>query len=230
MTTQSFTVSHTGSVLSQEGDEVVRASNDAGRPDSILSFTCPRKFESIDYRGKRDATRAYLRTLQTVTGTANDDTVVDLENDIQPVAGEEDVAEQDEPVAVAYNVDAGAEVAIVDADYSANTVTLDSNPADGETVKVWSLISHGTIQMQGRNALGQIEGPVYPWSTRLSVFSTFPQNKRGRSVHMHGSVQWGRHETVEVLVESPASVVWEDEDYPRGEFVSTFEQDVRIEL
>lgn len=227
---QEFTISHTGSVLDDGNNEVVREANTADSPDAILSFTCPRKFEEVRYRGQRDATRFVPRTKQTITGTTNDDTVVALNNDIRPYAGEKDIADQEEPVVVAYNVDQATEVEIASIDYAANEITLATDPADTETVKIWSIISQGTIQYQGRNALDQVEGPVYPWPTRVQVFSIFPQNKRGREIHQHGSVTWGRHETVEVLFEAPHVIDWTDADYPRGEYPSTFEQDVKIEL
>lgn len=225
---QDYTVSHTGSVLG--ADMVTATQNVADSQSDILAFECPRKFSRIAYAGRRDATRFVPRSMETVTGTTGDDTVVSLETDLQPVAGEEDIEEQDYPVAVAYNVDQAAEVDIESVDYAANTVTLATDPADTETVKVYPVISEGSLQMFAVNQFNQVEGPVYPWPTPITRWSDFHQDKRGLEINLHGSLDYSEAEKLVVRIESPRQIVWEDSDYPRGEFVSTFEQDVKIHL
>jgi len=129
--TQRYTLSHTGSVL---GDSLVTIEQNQVAPQretSVIAFECPRKFDSIQYVGQRDSTRFVPRTVQVVNGTVNDDTQVDLNVNVQPVAGEEALDDQDYPAVVAYNVTQGAEVDVESVDYNADTVTLASDPADG---------------------------------------------------------------------------------------------------
>jgi hypothetical protein len=156
--------------------------------------------------------------------------VVTLTADIQPIHGEEAIEDQDYPVVIAYNVDQATEIDISAVDYSANEVTLADDPADTETVKLWPVITEGTLHFRGLNQFGQIEGYVYPWSTPLYRWHDFKQLQRGREVNLHGSIEWTRYEVLQVVMDSPRQIVWEDADYPQGEFVSTFEQDVEIAI
>ena len=227
---QESTVSHTGGVL---GDQFVTLSQNQVSPQresAVIAFECPRKFSQLSYVGQRDATRFVPRTMETVSGTADDDTVVSLEANIQPVAGEEDIEDQDYPVAVAYNVTQSTQYDIVAVDYATDEITLGTDPADGDTVKVYPIMGDGDVQYRLTNQFGQDAGTVYPWATPLYRWHDFPQLKRGREINLRGSVTWEENETVEVLVDAPQQVVWTDPDYPEGQFVSTFEQDLEITL
>jgi len=228
--TQEYTLSQTGGLLGT--DMVTTASNQTApqRETSIISFEVPRKFSEIEYVGQRDATRFVPRTTESITGTAGDDTVVTLQANIQPIAGEEEIADQDYPVCVAYNVTQGVQVDISSIDYATDEVTLATNPADGDTVKLWPIMGDGEVQFRLVNQFGQEEGRVYPWATPLYRWHDFPQLKRGREINLHGSVTWKENETVEVLLDAPQAITWEDADYPEGQYVSTFEQDVEITL
>lgn len=228
--TQQYTITHTGGVLGE--DNVTTATNQTSpqRETAILSFTGARKFEEIEYVGRRDATRFVPRTTETLTGSADDDTVVSLEANIQPIAGEEDLDDQDYPVVVAYNVTQGTEIELADVNYATNEVTLASDPADGDSVKLWPIMTDGQIQFRLVNQFGQEEGRVYPWTTPIYRWHDFPQLKAGREINLHGSVTWQENETVEVLLDAPQEITWEDADYPHGQYVSTFDQDVEITL
>ena len=228
--TQEYTLSHTGSTLGES--YVTTQPNQTGpqRETAIITFECPRKFAAIEYVGQRDATRFVPRTTESITGSANDDTVVDLEANIQPVAGEEALDDQDYPVVVAYNVTTGTHYEIADVDYATDQVTLGTDPADGDEVKLWPIMGDGDVQFRLVNQFAQEEGRVYPWATPLYRWHDFPQLKRGREINLHGSVTWEENETVEVLLDAPQAITWEDPDYPEGQFVSTFEQDVEITL
>jgi len=228
--TQQYTISHTGGVLGTS--EVTRNQNQVSpqRETAILSFECPRNFSSINYVGQRDATRFVPRTTETVTGTAGDDTQVSLNANIQPIAGEERLADQNYPVAVAYNITQSTEYDITDVDYATDTVTLGTNPSDGDTVKVWPIMGDGDVQFRLINQLGQEEGRVYPWATPLYRWHDFPQLKRGREINLRGSATWSENEVLEILLDAPQEITWTDSDYPRGEYVSTLEQDVEITL
>lgn len=228
--TQEYTLSHTGGVL---GDQyVTTAANQVApqRETAIIGFECPRKFSSIEMVGKRDATRFVPRTTESISGSTGDDTVVSLNANIQPIAGEEKLAEQDYPVCVVYNVTTATRYDIVAVDYATNEVTLGTDPANGDTVKLWPIMGDGEVQYRLVNQFGQEEGRVYPWTTPLYRWHDFPQLKRGREINLHGSVTWDENETVEFLLDAPQAITWTDADYPDGEFVSTFEQDVEITL
>jgi len=228
--TQEYTLSHTGSTLGA-GNVTTEANQTAPqRETAIITFECPRKFSEIEYVGQRDATRFVPRTTESITGSAGDDTVVDLQANIQPVAGEEALEDQDYPVVVAYNVTTGTQYEVVDVDYATDQVTLGTDPADGDEVKLWPIMGDGDVQFRLVNQFGQEEGRVYPWATPLYRWHDFPQLKRGREINLHGSVTWEENETVEVLLDAPQAITWEDADYPEGQFVSTFEQDVEITL
>lgn len=239
MPTQNYTISHTGSVLGD--DAVTRAENQTSpqRETPVLSFECPDNFDSIQYVGRRDATRFIPRTMQSATvadddnsGTLEDgELTISLDATIQPVTGETAIDEQPYPVVEAVNVTQGTELdpeTDLDVDYAANTVTIHSDVvADGDTVKVYPILADGTLKLYTANALGQTEGPVYPWDFPLRRFHDMKQDKRGTEINLHGSATVETFDEIEVHVDSPHPVVWEDADYP-GAYVSEFEQDVAI--
>lgn len=230
---QPRTVNHAGQVLG--ADQVTLKQNQVA-PQSlstIIEFTLPKKFKELTYIGQRDATRFIPRTMESFDGTAGDDTVQELTADIQPIAGEEDLADQDYPVVQAVNTATGNEIEITAIDYAANEVTLGTDPGDGETVKLFPTITEGNILIQARNTLEQNVGRVWPWPTPVFKWHDFHQLQRGREINLHGTLTLGRHETMEVMLDSPRQIVWEDQDYSDaglGEYVSKLDQDVEINL
>lgn len=226
--TQNRVISHTGSELGD--DKVTLSQNTVDSLTPVVSWECPKEYEQIEFVGQRDSTRFVPRTMQTITGTANDDTVVALDNDIQPVAGETELSEQDYPAVVAYNVTQGAEVDIASVNYASDEATLATDPADGDEVKLYPILNEGEIRFHGINQFGQDEGTLYPWSTPLYRFHDFQQDKAGREINLRGRVSWSRYESVEVRINSPHQIVWEDPDYPLGGYVSSIDQDVRVTL
>lgn len=238
---QSYTISHTGNVLGSE--YVTRSQNQVNpqRPTAILSFEGPKKFEQLEYVGERDATRFVPRYLQSVTisdddasgALEEDERTVSLNGDIQPIAGETNLDDQDYPAVVAYNTTQGARVdeSELDVNYATDAVTIaDSAVAAGDSVKLYPIINEGTVQYRAVNQFGQIEGTVYPWSTPVHRWNDMKQLKRGTEVNLEGMVEWTRYESVEVLLDSPLQIVWQDADYPDGDYVSSFEQDLQIYL
>ncbi len=231
MATKNYVISHTGKVLGS--DKVTLSQNQISpqRETAIISWECPRKYESISYAGRQHPTRFIPRTHQEVSGTADDDTVVSLDGNIQPIAGETNPEEWDYPPVVAYNVTQSTDYTDdLEYDFTADEVTLPEDPADGDTVKLWPILTEGQIKMVGINQLGQEEGALYPWGVPVYKFHDFPQLQAGFELNLHGNVNWTRHEKVELRLDSPRQIVWEDPDYPRGSYVSTIEQDVAIEL
>lgn len=226
METQPYTISHSGSVVGT--DNTVRAQNqiDPQRETSILSFTCPKNFESITLVGRRDPIRFIPRTMETFSGDGSTTTFT-LEADTQPIAGEPELEDQPYPAVVAAVVGSG-EIDVTAVDYTTNEVTLASAPASGtDNVKLYPVILEGTLKLRGINTLGQNEGPINKWPFPLRRFSDVLQDKRGSAINLQGSVSWNRNETVEYMIDSPRKIVWEDADYP-GAYVSTLEQEVEI--
>ena len=227
---QERTISHTGSVL---GSNYVTTSQNQVSPQletPIIGFECPKKFERIEWVGQRDAIRAELRYMETFDGDGVQ-TDFALTGDVMPVAGETDLSEQPYPAAVAYDTDAGGEVTVDSIDYATNTVTLASAPNSATgNVKIYPVLSEGTIKVRGLNQFDQVEGYAYQWSTPIYRFNDFNQLQRGREVNLHGSATWGRYETVEFVVDSPRQVEWDESDFPQGAYSSTFEVDVMIDL
>lgn len=225
---QPFTISHTGSTLGS--GQVTLAQNQVSpqRETPVVTFECPSKYESIRYVGQRDATRFVPRYKETFDG---DGSTVDfaLTGEIMEVAGESELSEQDYPAVVAAV--GGSAVNVASVNYNTNTVTLESAPAAGtDNVQLFPILSEGSLKMAGRNQFNQIEGPVQQWSTPLYRWHDMKQDQRGREINLSGSIRFGRNEKLDVSIDSPRQIVWTDADYPAGAFVSTFEQDVDIEL
>lgn len=240
-TIQRYTASHTGNVLGEEYVDTMQNQTEPQRESAILAFEGPKKFESLEYVGNRDSTRFIPRSVETDTYTDDDasgaleagERTTALAANLQPVAGEKELGEQDYPAVVAANVTQGVQINASDLtlDYAADEVTVaESAVADGDDVKFWPIINEGTVQYRALNQFDQVEGTVYPWPTPVYRWHDFEQLKRGTEVNLQGRVSWGRYETVEVLLDSPRQIVWKDADFPEGEFVSTFEQDLSIHL
>lgn len=226
MPTEDYTISHTGTVLGTSS--VTRAQNQVSpqRETPVLTLTCPDNFDSITAVFQRDPTRFIPRSVETFSGDGAT-TTFSLTSNIQPVVGETEIADQPYPVAVAVVVGSG-EQTIDSVDYAANSVTLASAPASGtDNVKIYPILTEGTLKFRGINALSQVVGPVYPWTFPLYRWHDMKQDKRGTEINLNGNVTWERNESLEVLIDSPRQLVWTDSDYPEA-YVSTFEQDVEI--
>lgn len=226
---QEYTISHTGSVL---GDENVELSNNQTNPQMdtpIIGFTCPRKFEWIELNARNHPTRMVPRTVETVSGDGTT-TTFDVNADLMPIHGQETVEDQDFPVIRVVSVANGTEMNVADVDYAANTVTLETAPADGtDNVKFYPVITTGQVKYRGINQFGQVEGVISDWGTPIYRFADFEQNKRGEAIRLHGNVRWDHYETVQMTLDSPHELVWQDDDYPES-YVSTFDQRVNIRL
>lgn len=196
----------------------------------VLEWTCPRKFQSIRYAGGRHKTKFVPRTKQTITGTVNDDTVVALNSDIQPIHGETNPDEMSYDPVVAYNVTQGVEVDIADYDFANNEVTLAADPADTEEVALFPILTEGTLQYRGLDQFGHEISPLDEWSTPIHVFHDFEQGRNETEVHLIGAAQWSEAETLALYIKSPHQIVWEDSAYPRGRYVSTVEQRVDVSV
>lgn len=242
MPTQEYTIGHTGSVLDpqNEGGIVVLEQNQVNpqRQTPVISFTCPDNFDSISYVAQRDTTKMVLRALETATATDDDGSAAleegertfALSADLIPVTGEPKLDEQPYPVVQVVNTTQGT---VLDStqfsvDYAANEVTVDDSAvAIDDSLKFFPVITEGTLKIRGVNSLNQPTGPIYPWGAPLYRWHDMPQDKRGTAINLNGSITWDRNEEMEVMIDSPHQVVWQDPDHPDA-YVSTFEQDVEI--
>jgi len=151
-----------------------------------------------------------------------------LSADLIPVAGKPEIDEQPEPLVQA--VADGAQATVASIEYAANEVTLDSALSSGTgNVHFFPFITDGTVKFRGVNTLGQVLGPIYPWSHRVYRWADFDQDKRGTEFNLPWPpVTVERHETLDVMLDSAQKIVWEDSNYQHGSYVSTFEMDVTI--
>lgn len=229
MSTQQRTISHTGDTLEDAGyDAVTRSQNQVSpqRDSAILSLTCPENFDEFEYVGQRDAVNFVPRCKETFSGDGST-TTFDVSADLIPIAGEDELVDQ--PYDVVIATVGGSKVSIASIDYSANTVTLDSAPASGtDNVALFPVISEGVLKFRGRNTLGQVKGPLYPWPHPVYRWADVDQHKRGTEVNL----PWPRllverNDTLDVMLDSPRQIVWEDADFPES-YVSSFQLDVEI--
>lgn len=205
--------------------------NTADVNSPILEWTCPRKFSSIRYAGGRHKTKFVPRYNESFTGSTNDDTVVSLSGNIQPLTGETDQDEWPYPVVVAYNVTQDIDYTDdLTYDFSANEVTLPSDPADGDDVQLWPILTEGTLQYRGLDQFGHEIAPLDEWTTPIHVFHDFDQQMNETEIHLIGAAQWTESETLALYLDSPRQIVWEDTNYPRGTYVSTIEQRVDVSV
>lgn len=229
---QERVISHTGSELGAESVTTSQNQANPQLPTPVISFECPRKFDWLEYVGRRHSTKGEFRTVQEVAGTAGDDTVVNVNTNLQAVAGETELTEQEDaafPIVIAAD-DTGTEVDIVNVDYAANTVTLGTDPADGVTFYLFPLITTGTVQFRGINQFDQVEGSLAEWDTPIYKFADYDQNKRGTEVNLGGRARWDHFEKIELIVDAPHQVVWTHAQYPRGNYASKLDQRVDIKL
>ncbi len=222
------TFNHRGTEV---GDgKVSLTQNAAGRNSPVIEWTMPRKYRRVVFAGGKHWTKAELRTVETVSGTSNDDTVQTTATNLVPISGEGDLADQPYPTVVAYNVTTNTEYDVVNVDYEANEVTLGTDPSDGDTVKLYPVMSEGVAQYRGIDAFEHQVGPLDEWGVPLHVFADFDQDKNQTQIHMVGAAEFETDEALALYVDAPQQVVWEDADYPRGEYVSTIEQRVDVEV
>jgi len=222
-------LTHTFTEVGADNGSLHQNTPDVNSP--ILQWTCPRKYSSIRYAGGRHKTKFIPRYKESLTGSTNDDTVVTLSGDIQPITGESQLDEMPYQPVVAYNVTQDIDYTDdLTYDFSANEVTLPSDPADGDNVALFPIITEGTIQYRGLDQFSHEIAPLDEWSTPVHVFHDFDQNKNESEIHLIGAAQWNENETLSLYLDSPRQIVWEDSEYPHGQYVSTIEQRVDVSV
>lgn len=221
MTDQQRTLSQNGGTVGDSNVQTVP--NQPNRNTPAINWTCPSKFDSIEYNGAQHALYAELRTKETFTGTTGDDTYYSLASEISPPAGETTIADMDfEPVQV-FNVTQGAVIDVADYDFANDAVVLATDPASGDDVAVFPVLETGTFQFVGVDQFDNLVASMTDFGVELRNFTDVHQHKAGTKIHLDGSIEFEENETLSVHVESPHSIVWQDPEYVFGEWASSFE-------
>lgn len=227
MARQEYTISHTGSVLEDAGEDAVsRYQNQISpqRRTEILRFRCPSNFDRLTYESQRHPVRFIPRTHEGPVTDPGES--YDLNTRIQPVAGEPKLEDQPYPSVVVVDSN-GNRVEPASVDNALGVVHFDS--ALTGDYHFFPIITQGTISMRVLNTLNQDEGPLYQWEWPIYRWHDMKQDKRGTEVNLNGAASIKRDEKLEVQMDSPDQIVWENANYP-GAFVSTLEMDVTITL
>jgi len=221
----------TTQVLSQAGqlfgaDNVSLSQNTTGMDSRIAEFTCPKDFTQVTFSGGQHPTRFEPRTKETFADTdADGNGYYDVTADIQPTAGETDIDDQPYPAVVATN-GSGTELEVEDIDYNQNKVSVVEDGAT--TINLFPILNEGKLYFVGRDNVGKNHGRIPPTGIYLHHFSDVDQLRAGTEIFIQGAFQLGQQDKVQLVLDSPHQIVWEDADYP-GSYVSTFEQEVEVQ-
>jgi len=221
---RSFT--HTGSEVG--ADNVNREVNETGREDTIIEWTCPRKFDSVTYSAGDHVTKFYPRTREEFDGDGSQTTFSPAAV-IDPPSGETDLDDMEYPPVVAYDTAAGAELEVESYDFNANEVTFASAPDSGTAnVILWSIITEGEVKYLGVDQFNNTVSALDTWGIPIHVFNDFEQGKNMTRIHLTGAATFEETETLRLTLESPHKIAWEDAEYPHGQYASTIEQRVDV--
>lgn len=221
-------ITHTGSDVG--ADNVTLTSNTPDREDPVIEWECPRKYDLMTYQGGRHLTKFVPRCKESITGSGDDDTEVELDANIVPVAGETDSDDWPYPPVVAYNVTQGERIDLDDIHYGSNTVTLASDPNDGDDVALFPVMADGVVKYVGHDQFGNRVGSLDTYGIPLHVFHDFEHDRNETQIHLTGAVSWEEAESLALYVDSPDQIVWADDDYPLGSYASTIEQRVDVDV
>lgn len=227
-TADTRTFSHRGTEVGEENVELKQ--NRVGEFSEVLTWTMPKKYTRVGFAGGKHISRFELRTVEEITGTTGDDTVVSLGTSLIAIAGEEAIADQPFPTVVAYNVTQSSQIDITDVDYIHDEVTLATDPAENDTVKLWPVMTSGSAKYTARDAFGNATGPLDEWGVGIHSFADFDQEKNTTQIHMVGAGQFREDEEFVLQLDADSQIVWEDADYPRGSYVSKVQQKFDVEV
>lgn len=216
-------IDQSGSTL--DAQNVTLSSNRTGERDRIVEFELPRRFQRLALDTDIHETKFIPRTMdeKSVTGTTTS-----VSADLQPVNGETDISRQAYPVVVAYDTTAGAQLDIASVDYAQNQVTLVSDPA-GNTVKFYSVMTEGNIFYRVVDAFDTPVSSLDKFGTSVRAFSQLELNNKRNRPHLEGSAVISGNESLELMIDAPQKITWEDPDYPEGEYVTQLNQRVVVD-
>lgn len=218
--------------VEEDNGELRQNTPDVNSP--VLMWTCPRKWSQIRYAGGRHKTMFVPRTKEEVdeADAPSDGLVeVDMDKPFQPVHGETDPRDWSYPPVVAYNAETEEEIYPVweETDWSQDIVYFDEDDvSEGDSLILWPILVRGTLQYRGLDQFDHEIAPLDQWSEPIHVFHDFEQHRNESEVHLIGSATFHEAETLALYINSEDEIVWEDEDYPRGNYVSTIEQRVDV--
>ena len=227
-TADTRTFTHRGTEIGEENVDL--STNRIGEFSPVLVWTMPKKYTHVGFAGGKHISRFELRTLETMTGTTEDDTEVELDTRLIAVAGEEEIEDQPFPTVVAYNVTQEMEIDIVDVDYTHDTVTLADDPAENDEVKLWPVMTTGRAKYTARDAFNNATGPLDEFGVGIHSFADFDQEKNTTQIHMVGAGTFREDEQVVLQLDADQEIVWEDPDYPNGSYVSKVQQRFDVEV
>lgn len=221
-------LTHTFSEIEEENGE--RRQNTPDRNTPVLEWTCPRKYERIQYAGGRHKTKFIPRYHQSHTAAGGEE-AVGTSDIIQPVVGETDPDDMPYSPVVAYNETQDADITDdLEFDFAMNEVTLPASTNADDSVHLFPVMVTGTVQYRGLDQFGHEIAPLDEWSTQMHVFHDFDQNQNNTEIHLIGAAEWNESETLALYIDAPEQIVWEHDHYPRGQFASTIEQRVDVSV
>lgn len=223
-------LTHTGVELG--ADNVTVSQNATGREDSVISWECPRKYARITYAAGQHITKFTPRTRETHAGDGVQ-TTFPLASEIAAPNGETNLNEMAYQPVVAYDTDAGAQLEVESYNFNQNEVTFANAPNDGvgaENVVTWSVLIEGEVKMIGHDQFDNRVAALDGWGIPLHVFNDFDQDKNMTQIHLTGAITWEESERLVLYIDSPHQITWADADYPEGEFASTIEQRVDVDV
>lgn len=226
MTDTEKAISHTGQDV---GDSNVSLTGNLPNTDSpIATWTVPDNYDSITYNGSEHNIYARLRSKETFTGTTGDDTAYSTDADLVAPGGEIRGSEMPyDPVKV-YNVTQGKEIIVNGYDFQRDEVLLGSDPADGDEVAVFPVVSSGSYKMEARDLFDNRAGTGTRFGQTLRNFVETKQTKDGQKVRYPAEVTVETGESIAVNVDCPHQVVWSDPDYVWDDTASKLELDVTV--
>jgi hypothetical protein len=222
-------LTHTGAEL---GDSNVNLStNEPNREDTVLEWVCPRKFESIVYSAGDHITKFHPRHRTNTDGDGSQ-TTFDVPGNIMPPNGETYVPQMDyQPVVAIDTADGDNQLEVESYDFDANQVTFKSAPVSGTgNVVMWPILTDGIIKYIGHDQFNNSVASLDTWGIPLYVFNDFNQDKNMTQIHLTGAATWEESERLTVYINSPYEIVWEDAEYPEGQYASTIEQRVDVNV
>lgn len=221
-------LTHTGAELGEEN--VTLSTNATGREDAVLSWECPRKYDTITYAAGRHPTRFTPRTKEQFDGDGTQ-TTFNLTADISAPAGETNIVDMNYDPVVAYDDAAGQEIMVESYNFDQNEVTLESAPSTGTAnLHLFSVLIEGDLKFIGHDQFDHRIAALDEWGIPLHVFNDFNQLQNQTKVHLTGAVSWEESERLVLYIDSPHEIVWEDANYPRGTYASSIEQRVDVDV
>jgi hypothetical protein len=235
--TQSYTnpkndrrsLTHTGTEVGTNNLELQQ--NAANREDWVLEWTCPRKYDSITYSAGDHLTKFSPRSREGVDGDGATSTFT-VEANIDPPNGEVIVDQMDyQPIIAIDTADGDAQLTVSGYDFDANEVTFEETPTVGSgNVVMWPIMTEGIIKLIGHDQFNNAVAALDTWGIPLHVFNDFDQAQNMTQVHLTGAATWQESEHLVVYLDSPRQIVWDDAEFPEGQYASTMEQRVDVNV